>query len=229
MERTTADNYDYSKVTRLEIIGHQRELVRHNIRVRQALLQDDNRTLKIFIDYPEKLYTNSLPNQPIKLSNIYKDKLVSVVSNNLNEESLSYYRDNERFISQTVNKIDTDNEAIFELHDNEFDLYLTHQFYKHKELGKIKIIDYVEINHKEGNDDYIYVDFTILDFILNRMNEIHKLNYTQIKKIREQISYEFVDVDKIEHKPYNKTLSITKSYVIRHITIGDIFNSLDNN
>lgn len=225
MERTTP-GFDYSNVTRLEVIGNQRELVRYNTNVDRISLQDDNRTLKIFIDYPEQLTSNES-----KYDTIYRNQLTSKVNTVFQESNtaLSYYTENKQMIAQLVNKIDSDNEAIFELHDNEFDLYLIHQFYKHKEINKIKIIDYVELNPNEGNDDYIYMDFPLLDFILNRMNEIQTLNYNQIKKIREQISYEFIDIDKIQHKPYNKSISVTKSYVIRHITIGDIFNSLNNN
>ena len=41
---------DLSKVTRLEVIGEGREYVNHNIKWIAVQLQDDGRTLKIFIN-----------------------------------------------------------------------------------------------------------------------------------------------------------------------------------
>ncbi|MGC9368080.1 MAG: hypothetical protein ACP5DX_00940 [Paracoccaceae bacterium] len=40
---------DLEKVTRLEVIGNERELVRWNIEIRGTLLQDEGRTLKVVI------------------------------------------------------------------------------------------------------------------------------------------------------------------------------------
>ena len=41
---------DQDQITRLEVIGDGRELVRHRIRIRHVLRQDNGRTLKIFIE-----------------------------------------------------------------------------------------------------------------------------------------------------------------------------------
>ena len=50
------------KITRFEVIGEGRELVKHQIRIRHIFLQDDGRTLKIFIE-------NDQENEPVDRSN----------------------------------------------------------------------------------------------------------------------------------------------------------------
>ena len=41
---------DQDQISRLEVIGDGRELVRYQIRIRHLLRQDNGRTLKIFIE-----------------------------------------------------------------------------------------------------------------------------------------------------------------------------------
>jgi hypothetical protein len=44
----------FPKVTRVEVIGNGREYVKYGVRDVWASVQDDGRTVKIFIDYDEE-------------------------------------------------------------------------------------------------------------------------------------------------------------------------------
>lgn len=53
INKIDATTTEFSKVTRIEVIGNGREYVKYGVRDVRASVQDDGRTLKIFIDQDE--------------------------------------------------------------------------------------------------------------------------------------------------------------------------------
>ena len=54
INKLDATTTEFPEATRIEVIGNGREYVKYGVRNVRASVQDDGRTVKIFIDYDEE-------------------------------------------------------------------------------------------------------------------------------------------------------------------------------